>query len=120
MRKSDRIQQVTRWLSDRFPAPYPVEVRVTKMKMERDGRRSFLTFGDCQFSDRKFRIRIESRHVLSVMIDTLLHEYAHAVAHPHRKLWDQTKDHGPEFAIAWGKIYSAFQDEGGGDESRDY
>ena len=120
MKKSERILQIAGWLSKRFVAPYPVEVKTVRMAMDRDGKKKLLTFGDCLFFDRKFTIRIESRHSLSIMVDTLLHEYAHAVAHPHKKMWKHTKDHGPEFALAWGKIYSAFHDEGGHLESRDH
>ena len=115
VKKADRIGQIVRWLQARHPTPYPVTVRVVRLPLE--GRT--YSFGDCVWRAKRFYIRVEARHPLAVQVDTLLHEWAHAVAHPFAALWSSTPDHGETWALAYGRIYRDFHDEGGAVASRE-
>ena len=73
-------------------------------------------YGDCAQIGRNLTIRIHKNLKWNTAIDTLLHEWAHAVT------W-KCKDpspHGPEFAATYGKIYCDYYDRGGYLESRKF
>ncbi len=88
-------QATLRWLRRNFPLPSPVDVRSIEMK----------DHGEASYdSGRKlFSIRINKKKSLSSRIDTVIHEWAHALS------WfgseSEIEDHSSEFGIVWAKIY---------------
>lgn len=77
----ERLQQVAAWLSDEFPAQYPVEVRWVSALP--DG-----SFGESYREQRRFVIRLSWRRLRrdrAIAIETLMHEHAHCSTWlPHR------------------------------------
>jgi hypothetical protein len=81
------------------PADLPVNVRRTKMSDALDG--------DCSFRKEQYHIRVNRTLPEHEAIETLLHEWAHAVA------WDRCHDddHCDEWGKAYSRIYRAFLKE---------
>ena len=100
----ERIQQVAAWLSDEFPAQYPVEVRWVAYLS--DG-----SFADSYRESRRFVIRLSWRRLRrdrSIAIDTLIHEHAHCSTWlPHRE-----EEHPTEFYGELKRIEDAWQSFG--------
>ena len=85
------------WLRDEFPAELPVHVhRVPFAKR----------LGDATKHDGHFLIRVAKRLPFSEAVYALFEEFAHCLE------WDDTHDHGPAWAAAYGEIIRA-------DEARD-
>lgn len=86
-------------LKDKVPLPYPVSVRRVRLAT---------AAGDCDLDKKgkwKFKIRIEKGLDENAAVLTLLHEWAHALA------WNPAydkglyEDHGPEWGIAYSRIW---------------
>lgn len=78
--------------------------------------------GDCSIVGRNFRIRVSKELPLSQAIDVLLHEWAHALSWDacvgnvanSRSISDSEFNwlaHGPEWGIAYSKVYRCFTHE---------
>ncbi len=124
---AERILQIARCLAVKFPTPYPTTVQVTKKIACLPGASAMeRRIGDMGYVNREGRklvIRIAVRPGLKrqAMIDTLMHEWAHAVT------WRQAnmeslrgQGHDDEWALMLGRIYRWFVDEGGHLESHSY
>jgi len=120
----DRILQISRWLAVTFPTPYPTTVRCVKKIAAPPGVKGVERRIGCQgetYQDgRKIIIRIAVRRGIPRMstVDTLLHEWAHAL------LADQEQEaiggHDVAWGKAFGKIYHRYIDDGGYKASEDY
>jgi hypothetical protein len=62
--------------------------------------------GDCLRMDGYFRIRIKASHPLQVQLDSLVHEFAHAIAYLE---WEETSQHGPMWAMAHLECYKIYE-----------
>lgn len=89
-------RKVISFLKRSCPLAYPVNVRRLKLSEHLDG--------DCGFSNDKFLIRINKNLPDHEAIETLLHEWAHAVA------WDRcpVDEHCDEWGKAYSRVYRAF------------
>jgi len=116
--KKERVAQVAEAILARFPPPYPVQIKVCRMPLQRDLGVPRRTFGDVTLEDRKFTVRLEIRWPLSVIIDTLIHELAHIRSWPFAKLWRDRPAHSSEFGIAYAAIYRFVVDGEGIDDGR--
>lgn len=98
MNTTTKWRRMLRWLRDAHPARHPVRVE----RRPRTQRKKELC-GYCEFRD-KFYIFVDRRQVWALQIDTLLHEWAHALT------WhgNDDDDHGPEWGLAYAKLYRAF------------
>lgn len=114
-----RVAQVEAWLREHFPTPYPVIVRWSP-------RIAGDCFGDCYWSSPNVVVRLSGRRCRerAIAIETLLHEWAHAIVMPNERLHRQLKrcgalqEHPDEFWIAYGRIYRLYYDLGGCEESQ--
>ncbi len=111
-----RLRDIELWLKASFPTTYPVEVRVERIAAH-DGRP---VDGECYIgAPRKLRIRVSRDLERHTAIETLLHEYAHAVTWPtphaesHLRSQRVHADHSDAFWLAFGQIYRAFFDGAG-------
>lgn len=92
-------------LKKKCPVAYPVSVRRVKM-VDRDG--------DCSLHKKKFYIRISKELCELSAIDTLLHEWAHALAwnHLHDALdWEEfeQRSHDASWGVAYSEVYRVFE-----------
>jgi hypothetical protein len=109
--KIDRVAQVANWLRHRFPVALDVDVRFEHCKDDH---------GSCTKSGDRFVIVLDPRARNAELLDTLIHEWAHA------RQWfsaafliDET--HHPDcFFSEYGGIYRRFHDENGAAESSHY
>jgi hypothetical protein len=62
--------------------------------------------GDCLRMDGYFRIRIKASHPLQVQLDSLVHEFAHAIAWTE---WESTGNHGKVWASAYADCYQIYE-----------
>lgn len=62
--------------------------------------------GDCLRKSDHFLIRIDPSQPLQVQLDSLVHEFAHAIAYLE---WENTWDHGPEFGVAYADCYRIYE-----------
>ena len=110
------MHQILAWLQHIHPAPYTVRLRVEKIPKSADA------FADCGRHGprgRLFLIRLEPV-LWRVMVDRLLHEYAHAMAWPPSAVERHVDDHSDEWALAYGRIYRHFFDEKGAEDAASY
>jgi len=90
------------WLRLQFPGRAPIKVRRQKLQE---------VCGDCTYcncpgdDDEEFYIRIDKSAPYRVKLDTLFHEWAHALSWFARPGVD---DHSGEWGLAFADIYSAF------------
>lgn len=92
-------RKVILWLRRTFPLHGYVSVRTTNLPEGIDGETR------CEDKDKRIQIRIAPR-MLQIKIDTLLHEWAHAL------IWyiDDSNmiDHSEVWGWAYSKIYDSF------------
>jgi hypothetical protein len=122
----DRVLQIARWLAAEFPAPYPVTVRCPKKIAALPGSKGL----DVQIGDsgvtrqrgRRITINIAVRPGFSraTVIDSILHEWAHAATVRHADIEMNRGDHDDEWALMYGRIYRRFFDEDGCKDSEDF
>lgn len=84
----ETYKRLIKLLKEQCPLPLPVQVRrvVTPNSLD----------GDCQKKEDHFRIRIDRTLPEHEAIETILHEWAHAL------IWEHSQMHTNE----WGKAYS--------------
>jgi hypothetical protein len=92
-------------LKQKCPAAFPVSVRRVKM--------SGLD-GDCSLGKKQFFIRINRDISEASAIDTLLHEWAHAIAwnHLHDSLdWQEfeKRSHDASWGVAYSEVYRVYE-----------
>jgi hypothetical protein len=87
-------------ISDFMPVAHPVKLIFTSISA--DCWAEIYTIGD---ETPVFIIRISKEIEDSLVMDTLLHEYAHACSW----YWESTQ-HGPAFGIAQARLWSFIQD----------
>ncbi len=84
------------WLRREFPLRYPITVRSKKMK-DNDGTTDFIR--------GRFLIEIEKHTSHTTRVDSILHEWAHAIS------WfggGHYEDHPDEWGLAFVKVYRSF------------
>jgi len=113
-RKNDRLQQIYRWLKDNFQTPYPTKLHL------RGGTGKVKHLGYVEQDGRKLNIHIDTRQPLYVAIDSLMHEFAHAMSWRHRSMDSSVSVHSGEWGLAYAKVYRSYIDEGGIKESWNY
>jgi hypothetical protein len=98
-----RLRQVERWLNRYFPTPRPTHVRVIPFKRKR-GEGGYIWAETERIKDR-IQITLHSKIPWNDAIDTLLHEWAHAVVWPLATA-EHTVGHTTEWAVTYGRIYA--------------
>lgn len=88
---------VLRLLRRKLPPAFPISVRRRPISEH---------WGWCEFYGDSFGIAIDKRANNDLAVLILLHEWAHALAWTHRH--DTVKDHGPEWGLAYSRVYSLF------------
>ncbi len=101
-RKRDRIRQIAAWLRREFPTGRPVRVVFRYHKKDAGA----MHYGRCVLT-----LVVDPSMNRREMIDTLIHEWAHALHEP------VNKHHDGPWGLAYARIYSRFVDEGGEKES---
>jgi len=86
------------WLRREFPLQRPVTVRRLRLLGDE--------CGTCVLERQRFRLEIASNQCSTLQRDSLLHEWAHAMT------WfgaDAVRQfHGPEWGLAYAKLYRRF------------
>lgn len=99
-------RQLVSILKKKCPPAYPVKVRRTKITSQLDG--------DCALHKKQFTIRISNELSESSAIDTLLHEWAHAIAwnHLHDSMdWGTFEEriHDASWGVAYSEVYRVYE-----------
>ena len=102
------LRRIESWLRRCFPTPYPVRVMVRRLPGGEAGAR-----GVTVRNGRRLWIILHERMNWDLSVDTLLHEYAHAAEWRHEAVEARRPDHDDAWALAYGRIYRRFWDEGG-------
>ena len=105
MKGYKKYHQLVKILREHLPLAYPVTVKRVKMKKND---------GTCSKSGKKFFIDIDRSLTQQMAIETLLHEYAHALAwsHRHDKMNDEEltrKQHDATWGVAYSEVYRVFE-----------
>lgn len=122
----DREKQITKWLTVNFDTPFPVKVVWVKdlINKEIKNKRDQSYYAETYLENKVIIIKLNKRlcsRSYCIMIDTLLHEYAHAVDWRHYSIEKNKREpHGVEWGIYYAQIYSAYNDNGGWKESKKY
>lgn len=93
-------------LKKKCPTAYPVSVRRTKLNN---------LDGDCSLGNKKFFIRINKDICEASAIETLLHEWAHAIAwnHLHDSMdWVEfeKRSHDASWGVAYSEVYRIYEE----------
>ena len=94
-------------LRQRLPTIVPTRVRRTRLACG--------SLGDCcaRYSDdghlMRFDIRIAKEAPYQLQLHVLMHEYAHALAWTEDDGSGEVDDHGPEFGLAYARVYQAME-----------
>ncbi len=97
-----KVRKYLRLLKRDFPLRKPVKVR-TYPKLKHDG---YELHGTCDLISGVYRISLSRNFTESENIETLWHEYVHAL------LWPRCKyRHSKAFWECYGRIYRHYQDE---------
>ena len=113
MRESVRndLRKIEAWLRKKFATPYPVRVIVRRIARKEKARATTERVG------KRIVITINERLNWDLAVDCLLHEFAHAVDFRHESVERRRPDHDDQWALAYGKVYRSFWDEGGREEA---
>jgi hypothetical protein len=114
--KAQRLRQVEAWLREHFRTPWPVVVEYCD---DWPGREPD-DFGETTREGRTIVIRVLRRMPLIYAIEMLCHEWAHAVDWRPEMLDAHRQHHAEEWGVTYAKIYTAFYDDGGVEESKEY
>ena len=121
--RARRLEQIARWMQCHFPAPCPIAVQYVDqiMSCEQHGIFDHDTLGTCILDEDKkggprLVIAVADQKDLVLLVDTLMHEWAHAVTMAFTGY--QKSMHCDEYWISHGRIYRAFYEEGGLEASR--
>lgn len=121
--RKERARQVFNYLKDRFSSTtHPVRLELVDSLAE-DPESGKQDFADSGWADKGrhlvIRINLFRCRDTSILIDTLLHEYAHCMDR-----WDWRSAEHPPHSHVWGcwyaDIYTDFIDEGGWGRSKEY
>ena len=96
MKKFDFFHTVTKTLIQEC---YPLVKKKVVVRRKRTGE---AFDGDCQLVKGVFQIRVNHKLPEYYAVDIFIHELSHAVA------WSERIDHGPQWGIAYSKIYRMF------------
>lgn len=104
--KFSSYRQLVSILKKKCPPAYPITVRRTKITSQLDG--------DCSLDKKQFKIRISNALSESSAIDTLLHEWAHAIAwnHLHDSMdWGTFEEriHDASWGVAYSEVYRVYE-----------
>ena len=101
LKTTTKWRKTLHWLRAQYPASHLVRVQRKPRP-----RRTKELCGFCEFDDdhSEYHIYVDLRQVWALQIDTLLHEWAHALT------WhgNDDDDHGPEWGLAYAMLYRAF------------
>lgn len=89
-------------LRDLLKRSYPASLRVSVLRCKVPKDRC----GDCIRKTGYFRIRVSSECTSQEALDTLIHEWAHAIAWDE---WIETGTHGKQWAEAYARAYQAYE-----------
>lgn len=123
----ERTQQITEWLKDHFPLPYPLRIQwVRKIPSAPGSDPTSRKTGDYALSfylDRRCQIALSRRLInFDNLASVLIHEWAHFRSWKHGRLEDMRPEekHDDEYWLEHGRIYRGLIDQGGLVESRLY
>lgn len=106
------------WLMRHFPTPYPVNVKYLP-NMKYEGQK---VLGLCWRRGKKIHIRVRRAGRKGDVVETLLHEWAHAHTMRHDRLENVRarldRFHDDEFFLAYGRMYRRLYDGDGWEEVR--
>ena len=97
MTRKQKWLRTLSWLRREFPTHFPTTVRSRVIKSGNDG--------DTWSSDKSYLIVVNRKKSYSVRIDTILHEWAHAMT---VISGDHSKDHSPAWGVYHAEIYRKF------------
>lgn len=98
--KNQKIRRLIIWLHKNFQADLPIKVR-SKYKVVRNNESLYAL---CTRYDQYIKIEYDKTVSEALIIDALIHEWAHALS-----LTDSSrKEHPQSFGIAYSKVYDAY------------
>lgn len=122
---TQRINQVFNWLKDNFTTPYPVMLvfpsELIDSSISDSWERSY--YAEIKMVDRNLVIYMSKKKCFKnwdTALETLLHEYAHALDWRSSRIQNDRRHHGPEWGLYFAMLYEQFYDLGGSDESKEY
>lgn len=62
--------------------------------------------GDTRRTEKGFLVRIQKDQPLQVLLDTLVHEFAHCLSFDE---WESTGEHGPKWGVSLSECYRVYE-----------
>lgn len=113
-----RLRQIECWLRHKFPTPFKTYVRVESLPQIGPGKMDGETY---RRDNGTIVVRISNKLTWHPAIECLIHEWAHALVWREDHIeYRRRTPHDEEWAVAYGRIYRRYNDQGGAKESRTY
>lgn len=93
----DQFRKTRDALKKAFP-DVNVSVRVRKIRQG--------VCGDTRRTINGYLVRIDKGQSIQVMLDTLVHEFAHCLSFDE---WDEKQTHGPKWGVAFSECYLVYE-----------
>jgi len=110
---SDRsFAKTLKMLKKKLPPAYPVSIEYINC-LEKLGHFGLTYIKEYKGSGRKrFIVQIDTTQCEDMAIETLIHEWAHMISWSVGNNWETWQDdHGPEFGVAFSRVYQLLIDK---------
>jgi hypothetical protein len=105
--KKKRLHKIHAYLTRNYPTPFPTTLLVLSETVDKK------VLGSTSKSKRKIYIVVDGTMEQSRAIETLAHEYAHAMTWTYQAIEDIRPHHCAEWGLAYASIYRDLWEDGG-------
>ena len=103
--KVGKLRAILRVLRDKAPTDHPVRVRRRPLPKSTSNGKKVIECGYATFCDDHYNIVVNSNLTAAEQEETLIHEYAHAVAFPKQR---GSGEHDRTWGIAYAAVWRAY------------
>lgn len=116
----ERATQVMRWIEANWPIGRPVRIKFPDIIIDEDTLEP--CEGQCYREGREIVIEIAKRMnpLTRIVVDTVIHECAHAILWPPARAEGRQAHHPPAFWAQYGEIRDRFDHDFGWEHAADY
>jgi Zn-dependent peptidase ImmA (M78 family) len=105
--KKRRLNKIHAYLTRKYVTPFPTTLIILGKTIDKK------VLGTTSKSKRRIYIAIDGTMEQSRAIETLAHEYAHAMTWTYQSIEDVRPHHCPEWGLAYARVYHDLWEDGG-------
>lgn len=115
LNKLQRVRQIYNWLCANYPTPFKSKLMLAPFSKKLKDLQGF-----CYLDGKCFIIMVNPKIPLYCMVDTLFHEYAHAMVWQRPRVENHRPEHCAEWGIAYASLERGYHEGGGEKDTRTY